>query len=453
MPHVLIVEDNQNDRLMLAELIERSGLSTSTAESLEEAKSEMKLRQPDALFVDLRLPDGSAFDLLLDIRAKPKTRVILMCDDSAALEVVSQSGSKSLRCLVKPIDEDQVKPVLDEVVRSRKPRRGGKKADLFGPMIGQCESMSEVNQLIANVAPTDATVLIVGESGTGKELVARSIHDLSHRQENRFIAMNCGAIPENLVESELFGHEKGAFTGANRSHRGVFERANHGTLFLDEITEMSPELQVRLLRVLETQSVRRVGGDKEISVDVRLIAATNRDPAEAVRRGRIRHDLLYRLSVFPITLPPLRERDGDIVLLAEHFLSLFNAEHQSSKTLTESAYKRLREYHWPGNIRQLRNVIERSFIMEDDTIDVVCLDNYRASRGIDLVLKVPAEAPVSESDVQLTVGTSISNAEQQLVEATLEYFGGDKQKTADVLGISLKTLYNRLNEYDQEQST
>jgi DNA-binding NtrC family response regulator len=308
----------------------------------------------------------------------------------------------------------------------------------FGPMVGTSSVMQQVYDLIARVAPTSSSVLITGETGTGKELVAETLHRLSRRAKKPFLPVNCAAVAPTLIESELFGHERGSFTGAERQHKGIFERADGGTLLLDEITEMPVELQVRLLRVLETKTFSRIGGAESIAVDVRLVAATNRDPGTAVQEGKLRQDLLYRLNVFPIEVPPLRDRKEDIELLAGHFVKKLNKEANAAKRLTPAAIERLRLHGWPGNVRELRNVVERAFIIAAATIDAdsIPLDG------------APAPAPAASSAaLRLDVGTSIADAERQLILATLDRFAGDKKRTAAVLGISLKTLYTRLASY------
>jgi DNA-binding NtrC family response regulator len=290
--------------------------------------------------------------------------------------------------------------------------------------------------MIEKVAPTEATVFITGESGCGKELVARTIHERSPRARGGFVAINCGAIPQNLIEAELFGHERGAFTGANRQHRGCFERAEGGTLFLDEITEMPLEMQVRLLRVLETGRFVRVGGDGEIRTNVRVLAATNRDALDAVRDGRLREDLMYRLAVFPIALPPLRERDGDTELLAEHFLQNLNVEGGLSKRFSRAALTTIRAYHWPGNVRELKNAVHRAFIMAEEFVE------------LDLSgLACPA---VEGECLRMPVGTSLAEMERQAIFATLDHCRGNKRRAAEMLGVSLKTLYNRLTAYQAD---
>jgi DNA-binding NtrC family response regulator len=306
----------------------------------------------------------------------------------------------------------------------------------FGRLYGSSTVMQDVYRMIEKVAPTEATVFITGESGCGKELVARTIHERSARAHGAFVAINCGAIPQNLIEAELFGHERGAFTGANRQHRGCFERAEGGTLFLDEITEMAPEMQVRLLRVLEMGRFMRVGGDGEIRTNVRVLTATNRDALDAVRDGRLREDLMYRLAVFPITLPPLREREGDTELLAEHFLQNLNVEGGTSKRFSRAALTTIRAYHWPGNVRELKNAVHRAFIMAEDVVE------------LDLAgLACPA---VEGECLRVPVGTSLAEMERQAIFATLDHCRGNKRRAAEMLGVSLKTLYNRLTAYQAE---
>jgi len=303
----------------------------------------------------------------------------------------------------------------------------------YGRLYGGSDAMRDVYRLIDKVAPTRATVFVSGESGCGKEVVARTIHDRSARARNTFVAVNCGAIPAGLIEAELFGYEKGAFTNAAKLHRGCFERAAGGTLFLDEVTEMAPDMQVRLLRVLESGYFTRVGGDGEVQADVRVLAATNRDPHAAVREGALREDLLYRLSVFPIALPPLRERDGDAELLAERFLQQLNVDERTSKRFTRAAILAIRQHDWPGNVRELKNAVHRAYILADDLIDVELAD---------LVGRTPAG-----DRLRVPVGTPLSEIERQAIFATLDLCAGNKKQCAQMLGVSLKTLYNRLAAY------
>jgi DNA-binding NtrC family response regulator len=303
--------------------------------------------------------------------------------------------------------------------------------------------MQEVLRLIERVGPTDASVLLTGESGSGKELAAQLIHRRSSRHAGPFVAINCGAVPAGLIEAELFGHEKGSFTGAIRAHAGVFERAHGGTLLLDEVTEMPLDMQTRLLRVLETRKFYRVGASVELVTDVRVIAATNRCPLKAVENAQLREDLLYRLAVFPIAMPPLRARGNDVDLLAEHFLAELNARAGTQKRLSAVARMMLKQHTWPGNVRELKNCIERAFILGDEVLEPAPLIHAGASaRG---------DAADSREKLDIRVGSRIEDMERSLIEATLDHFQGNKRRAADALGCSLKTLYNKLNGYSQNQ--
>jgi DNA-binding NtrC family response regulator len=333
----------------------------------------------------------------------------------------------------------------------------------LGALYGACTAMQRLFQTIGRLGPSDVTVMILGESGSGKELVAQAIHQLSARSRKAFVAVNCGALPENLIESELFGHERGSFTGAARTHRGCFERADGGTLFLDEVTEMPVDMQVRLLRVLETGRFCRVGGDQEITASVRVIAASNRDLGQAVAEGRLREDLMYRLCVIPLPVPPLRDRGADALLLAEMFLAEFNDAHGTDKTYTHQARARIAAFSWPGNVRELKNVIHRGYVLSDDEVEVDVPDSSQEAivlpqaastvavpsmPSINSAIAARASAPCGGvKDVTIRVGTSLDDAERALIMATLDSVAGSKAKAAQVLGISLKTLYNRLHAY------
>ena len=279
--------------------------------------------------------------------------------------------------------------------------------------------------------------MLAGESGTGKELIAQTIHQFSPRCNENFVAVNCGAIPPHLIEAALFGHEKGSFTGAARQHAGYFEHASRGTLFLDEITEMPTDMQVKLLRVLESGAFLRVGGSEEVKVDVRLIAATNRDVETAVKEGSLREDLMYRLAVFPIRVPPLRERNGDVELLAQHFLQTLNAKDNTRKSFSRQSLETIRAYSWPGNVRELKNVVQRAFILSSDTLTIEDhLSDLSAKKTV-----------IHDGFLSFSVGMPLADAQREIILATLKHFGGNKRLTAEALGISLKTLYNRLKEY------
>jgi two-component system response regulator AtoC len=442
MPHALVVDDDANFLLPLAELVEREGFTTSVASSLKDARGLISSKLPDLILIDLFLPDGKGIDLLQDLDGSAATQVVLITGHASVDTAVQALRQGATDYLTKPLDIQRLKTVLANVLRAHALREevGTLRAELrklgrFGSLVGASPAMQKVYDLIARVAPTDATVLLIGESGTGKELVAETLHALSRRRKGPFLPLNCGAISPNLIESELFGHERGSFTGAERTHKGYFERAAGGTIFLDEITEMPFELQVKLLRVLETAAVIRIGGERPLPVDVRVIAATNRPPEEALAQGKLREDLLYRLKVFPLHLPPLRERGDDVELLSEHFLELLNTAEGVAKVFSRAALQRLRAHGWPGNVRELKNLIHHAFILADDEIGVDCLPG------------IGGEDLQSGTSLHVRVGISLSEADRRLILATLNECGGDKRRAATVLGISLKTLYNRLKVY------
>jgi DNA-binding NtrC family response regulator len=320
-------------------------------------------------------------------------------------------------------------------------------------LLGASAAMQEVFRLIERVGPTEASILLTGESGSGKELAAQMIHDCSARRAKPFIAINCGAIPAGLIEAELFGYEKGSFTGAARAHAGVFERAHGGTLLLDEVTEMPLDMQTRLLRVLESRKFYRVGASAEYSCDVRVIAATNRCPLTAVQTGQLREDLLYRLAVFPIDLPPLRNRGDDVELLANHFLSELNLQAMTQKRLSAHARMTLKQHSWPGNVRELKNCIERAFILGDTVLELAPLIQNGARSELNASMDHEANGgyAADRGRLDIRVGSRIYDMERSLIEATLDYFKGNKRRAADALGCSLKTLYNKLNGYSQSQ--
>jgi DNA-binding NtrC family response regulator len=439
MPHALIVDDDLSFQLGLAEVVRHEGFTTATAANLREARQELAAKAPDVLFIDLNLPDGSGMELLQQEDGLPETVLIT---GQASVETAVEALRRGVTdYLTKPVDFARVKMALANVARTRelKEEIGSLRGELrklgrFGPLIGGSPAMQKVYDLVAKVARTEATILVTGDTGTGKEVVAQTVHQLSRRSRGTFLPLNCGAVSPSLIESELFGHERGSFTGADRVHKGYFERADGGTLFLDEITETPLEAQVRLLRVLETGTVIRVGGTEPIKVDVRVIAATNRVPEEAVAGGKLREDLLYRLNVFPIHLPTLWERCEDIDLLAEHFLGQLNKQEGTSKEFTRAAMERLRTHRWPGNVRELKNVVQRAFILAEDAV------------GID-ALPLGVKDDPAGSSLLMKVGISIAEAERRLILATLEHVEGDKKKAADLLKISVKTLYTRLNAY------
>ncbi|HYU33170.1 MAG TPA: sigma-54 dependent transcriptional regulator [Thermoanaerobaculia bacterium] len=445
MPHALAVDDDPNFLSALAELIEGQGFTTNTACNLRDARAQVSNRIPDVALVDLYLPDGSGIDLLKDLELGTTTEVVLMTGHADVESAVQALRLGASDYLTKPLDIGRLKSILANVASVQQPAAPAaaaapqeeeeRQSDRLGLLLGASGPMQGVYEMLNRVAPTDASVFLVGESGTGKDLAAQTLHMLSHRSKAPFMPLNCGAISPTLIESELFGHERGSFTGAARRHKGYFERSHLGTLFLDEISEMPIELQVKLLRVLETGQLNRIGGDQPVEVDVRVIAATNRDPQKAVNDGKLREDLLYRLQVFPIHMPPLRERGDDVELLATYFLEQLNERQATGKRFTEDSLERLRSHSWPGNVRELKNVVHRAFIMADQEISPRALPR-----------EVGGDAGLQRS-LCFQVGTSIEEVERRLIMATLDAHGGNKRKTADILGVSLKTLYNRLNSY------
>ena len=439
-PRALIVDDDPEIASVLTELVEREGFAVTSAASLAQAREEIAAQVPDIVLVDIHLPDGSGLDLLEGLGpAAPE--VVLITGQASVETAVDALRRGAADYLTKPVDFPRLKMVLGNVARTLEMKQeiGALRTELrrmgrFGALIGASPPMQKVYDLIGRVARTDAGILLTGETGTGKEVVAQTIHALSRRSRKPFVPVDCGAISPTVIESELFGHERGSFTGAERQHKGYFERAHTGTLFLDEITEMPVELQVKLLRVLETSDVLRVGADKPINIDVRIIAATNRRPEEAVAAGKLREDLLYRLSVFPIPLPPLRDRGDDVALLAEHFLAELNAAEGMKKQFTPAARERLLAHNWPGNLRELKNVIHHAFIVADRDLGLEELGETAGGKG-------------ASQSLTMAVGTPLADAERRLILAALDQFDGDKKKVASALQISVATLYTRLSEY------
>ena len=443
MNHALIVDDDQDTLMMLAELVSSHGFTAATAKSVRDARRSLAMQPPGVMFVDLMLPDGKGTDLFDDPGALANTEVVLITGHASIETSIAALRLGATDYLIKPVRPALVKGILERLAPTAelKPvenlddelERSGR----FGGMWGRSEPMKRVFEQISRVSATSVTVLIQGESGTGKELVARAIHDLGRRRKKAFLAINCGAVSPHLMESEIFGHEKGSFTGANQLHRGFFERADGGTLFLDEITEMPLALQVKLLRVLETGTFNRVGSTEMQHTNVRLLAATNRVPERAVQEGKLREDLLYRLDVFPIRLPPLRERTDDLPLLAEHFLTEIGASEGQQRRLTPSAHAQILAYHWPGNVRELRNVIQRAYVMSTGG----------SVGGEWLGIETGSEDRPTTPLIAVRIGTSLAEAERALIMATLDLYRGHKERTAARLGVSLKTVYNRLKEY------
>jgi DNA-binding NtrC family response regulator len=446
---VLIVEDDHSSLDALRYLVEDEGFEVSTATCLAQARTQIADSPPDLILADLVLPDGRGSELLAEVESNG-TEMILITGQASVETAVEALRLGALDYLTKPVDIARLKTLLATFSRTSELKRQVstlrdelREAGRFGLLVGSSPPMQEVYRLIEKVASTDATVFITGESGTGKELVAETLRRLSKRSGQPFLPLNCGAVSANLIESELFGHERGSFTGADRRHLGHFERAHGGTLFLDEITEMPIELQVKLLRALENRQILRVGGTKPVDVDVRVIAASNREPKESVRNGRLREDLYYRLGVFPINLPPLRDRASDIEMLARHFLAELNQGAEAPKKIADETIELLQRHSWPGNVRELKNVIQRAYILAEDRITPDCL-----SREV----RLGEETAMAGPFLQVRIGTTLADVERRLIVATLDDLSGKKKEAAETLGVSLKTLYNRLKAYEQEKA-
>ncbi|MBI2460612.1 MAG: sigma-54-dependent Fis family transcriptional regulator [Candidatus Rokubacteria bacterium] len=448
MPQRILVADDDASALKgLQDLLTAWGYEVSAAADGEEALERVAERPPAVVISDLVMPRLDGLGLLAALkRDHPTTALILLTGQGTIESAVQAMKDGAYDYLTKPVDPARLQVLLEKAVERTETvrevhllRRQLRQRGAFGRLVAGAPAMQEVTRQLELVAPTDATVLIVGETGTGKELVARTIHELSPRQRGPFVALNCAAIPETLLESEIFGHEKGAFTGAMERRQGCFELADGGTLFLDEVAEMQPATQVKFLRVLQEGRFRRVGGKVELQVDVRILAATNKDPAKAVQEGAIREDLYYRLNVFTIALPPLRERLDDLPELVHAFLETFNERYgRAVKGMDEAALAVLRRHPWPGNVRELENVVERAVILcPGDLIGVAYLPTPLA----------PPQPAAEGTGVVLSVGTTVEEAERQLILRTLAHTGNNKARAAEILGISLKTLHNKLNKY------
>jgi len=447
---VLVVDDEQASRGGLSTLLSGWGYGVEEAADGEEALAKARAVLPSVVITDLVMPKLDGLALLRALQEElPFATVILLSGQGSIDSAVAAMKEGAYDFLTKPVDVARLKMLVPKAVERAEAvrevallRRRVKQVWGVGKLVGTSAPMQEVYRLIELAAPTPAPVLITGESGTGKELVARTLHELSPRGHGSFVAVNCAAIPETLLESEIFGHEKGAFTGALERRPGCFELAHEGTIFLDEIAEMSPGTQVKFLRILEDGVVRRLGAKTEIKVDVRVIAATNQDPVEAMREERFREDLYYRLNVVTIAMPPLRERREDIPLLIQAFVEEFSAKYDKHiRSVNEAARETLLGQAWPGNVRELRNTIERAAIVCDgELITPGHLPPAPAARasGRD------GESPDS---IAFAVGTSLDEAEKGLILKTLASNGNNKTQAAQVLGISLKTLHNKLRRY------
>ena len=447
---VLVVDDERAMREVLEMRLAGWGYAVDLAGDAEDALAIIRRRPPDVVLSDVVMPGLSGIELLERFKADDPARpVIMMTAHGSIDDAVEAMKLGADDFLTKPVEPDHLRAVLEAAIGCAEDRRSAGElartlGDGLGPagIVGESAPIRELLALIERVAPSEADVLVSGESGTGKERVALAIHELGPRRTGPFVAVNAAAVPETLVESHFFGHEKGAFTGADRRRAGCFEEAAGGTLFLDEITEMPLTLQPKLLRVLEQRSLRRVGGDREVPVDVRVVAASNRDPRRAVEEGKLREDLYYRLSVFPLTVPPLRDRPEDIPLLAQHFIGLANTRHGTEVDgVSEVARQRLAAHDWPGNVRELRNAIERGVILAGRGL----LEEHHLPRFLSPRTGV-------RDGVVIPRTATVADAERILILETLERVDHNKAEAARRLGVDVKTIRNKLKRYEADGS-
>jgi DNA-binding NtrC family response regulator len=446
---VLIVDDEPAIREVLEMILQEWGYDVRLASDGAEAKQLVESYDPEIVVSDVVMPQLSGLDVLRCLKAGNPTRPVILVTAHASIDLAVESMKQGAQDFItKPMDYPKLRAILKAAESDIQTRQTTKKLNSqlergsgFGEFIGTSKVMREVYDLIVSLSSSDASALITGESGTGKELAAGTIHRLSKRADGPFIPVNSAAIPETLIESEVFGHEKGAFTGAVGTRPGCFELANGGTLFLDEIGEMPLQLQPKLLRVLEDGKVRRLGGKQEFDFDVRVIAATNQEPRQAIQDGRLREDLYYRLTVFTVHLPPLRDRKEDIPLLAQHFVAEFNKKHGAHvEALREDALEMLMAYSWPGNVREFRNVMERALILsKGEWIEISHLPPY---------LRNPSAE--SSTKIVLPLGITAAEAERELILKTLEKTGHNKAEAARQLGLDVKTIRNKLKTYKIE---
>ncbi len=442
---ILVVDDEANIRNALAKLLSKLGHKVESAGSAQEALQFLQPGRYRVVLTDLKMPGVDGLSLLRQIKAADNSvEVIVMTAYGAVDTAVEAMREGAYDYIEKPINQERLPILIGRVLEKQalaednsRLRVAVKAQEEFGGMIGKAENMAKVYQLIEMVAPTSATVLIQGESGVGKELIARAIHQRGLRSQGPLVSLNCGAIPESLLESELFGFEKGAFTGADSARQGKIEMSDKGTLFLDEVGEMNPKTQIELLRVVETKELRRLGGSKLISVDLRVVAATNKKLSDEVAAGRFREDLFYRLNVVPILVPPLRERREDVPLLTERFLHEFAATyHQPRKRLARDVIELLMGFEWPGNVRELRNLMERITVTVSET--VICPDDlpeeYRPARSSPRTMEIPMGQPLRE-------------VEELIIRKTLAEVTSHREKAARILGISPRALHYRLRRY------
>jgi DNA-binding NtrC family response regulator len=450
LERVLIVEDEENERTGLAELVSSWGYAAETARDGQEGYEKVIAWSPNIVITDLKMPRLTGLELLEKLAGENQTVAVIVVTAQGTIDSAVQAmRTGAYDYITKPIDTSRLRTILqnasallDTRVELEATRRKLRDAGSLGSLVGPSKRMQEIFRLVEMVAPSTASVLITGASGTGKELVARTIHELSPRRPKPFVAINCAAIPETLIESEIFGHEKGAFTGALERRTGCFELAEGGTLLLDEIGEMPIATQAKLLRVLEDRKLRRLGSKVETTVDVRVLAATNKVPEEAVARGELRNDLYYRLNVFNIHMPTLREHREDIPDLVHALLHEMSAKHSRRvATVSEAVLNAFKSYSWPGNVRELRNTLERAVIVCETPV----IETKHLPPGFGQTTIRPS---IEDADsIRVGVGTTVGEAERLLILKTLESTNNNKTRAAEILGISLKTLHNKLKEY------
>ncbi|MBT8347376.1 MAG: sigma-54 dependent transcriptional regulator [Desulfofustis sp.] len=442
---ILVVDDEQVHRYMLCTMFKEWGYNCIEADDGDTAVSVVERRDFDAVLMDVKMVRMSGLEAFARINElKPSLPVIIMTAYSSVDDAVDLIKHGAHDYLTKPLDFKRLKLTLMRAldhhrVEERKRETSPEPGELDTPIIGSSSEMAELLEMVSYVAPTEATVLITGESGTGKELVAETLHRNSERNAEPFVRVNCAALAENLLESELFGHEKGAFTGADRQRDGTFMQADGGTLFLDEIGETSAAMQVKLLRVLQEGELQRVGGEQTLHVDVRIIAATNRDLEHEVEKGRFREDLYYRLNVVTLEVPPLRQRQGDIELLANNFITRFTEKNRRTvDSVSREFMEHLDAYPWPGNVRELENAIERAVILMRGT--------HLTEKSLPLTVQKHSQAHPERAG---TRPATLQEAEKELIFQTLEETGGNKSEAARRLGITRKTLQNKLQRYGE----
>ncbi|MBI4408158.1 MAG: sigma-54-dependent Fis family transcriptional regulator [Gemmatimonadetes bacterium] len=440
---LLIADDERNVAEGLKALLSEEGYAVETATDGKEAWQKVQTGEYGLVLADLKMPGMDGLELFAHMREKGiDSEIIIITGKGTVASAVEAMREGAYDYLMKPLELERLKALIPKALDKYNVRTANRQLQKrlesltrYGEMLGQSEEMRQIYNIIEAVAPSNASVLISGESGTGKELVARAIHQKSPRKKGPFIALNCGAFPREILENELFGHEKGAFTGAIAEKAGCFELAHGGTLFLDEVAEMEPDIQVKFLRALEQRSFRRLGGKREIEVDIRVIAATNKVVEEALKQGKIRDDLYHRLAVIPIPIAPMRDRAGDIRLLADEFLRRFVKDNgKEIKGFTDAAYEYMETYRWPGNVRELKNAIERAVILAK-------------SERIDFSDLQPRQIALDEQEVHVKVGSTLRDVERQVTLKTFAFTGGDHKKTAKILGLTEKELRSRLTGY------